>query len=360
MNMNRFLLLIISLIVSTCISAYSPSDVRAYIAKYKDIALEQERIYKIPATITLAQGILESGAGKSRLAVEGNNHFGIKAYGDWKGPTIQAIDDHPYPSSFKKYNSARESFEDHSKVLCKDEYQKKLDYYHVKSVKNYRGWAKAIKEAGYATGKNYDKKLIAIIDNYQLYKINGGEYRAPKIISGSTPQKQRNQTSQRNQRVQRTQTVPQTNAVVAAPEDEEMGEDEEVDYVTEEEYNEEKRLEEIFSKYEDYINDIRCTILYPGQTIADIAYEYGIPEKKLLEYNETSSVSDFEYGDYVYLKKKSTKYNGHKSYESYYWAKEGDNLYKVSQLHGIKLSSLKKLNEGIPYNLSVGTKIRLK
>lgn len=351
--MNRLFIFVISLFVSTCLSAYSSSDVQAYIEKYKELARKIEQEYHVPAPIVLAQAIVESGAGTSRLAVQANNHFGYKAYSDWKGETFKAIDDHPYPSSFRKYRSAEESFEDYGRLI-----QRKYSN-HKWAIFNYRNWAKHIQDKGYASGKNYARKLIVCIELYQLYKINGGGIIVPKIISGSNPKSQRTQKKVGSQNSQVVQSTSKRNDIVEITEPEQDREDD--DYITEEEYNEEQRMKqlmmEIYSRHETDRNNVGCTILYPGQRIGDIAYEYKIPEKKILKYNEISTDFNFDYGDYVYLEKKASKYTGH---EDYHWAKEGEDLYKVSQLYGIKLSSLQKLNKGIPFDLPEGTQVRLR
>ena len=111
------LIILLFAIISATAQAQSAADIRAYIAKYTRIALDEERAFGIPAPITLAQGILESGAGRSGLTRNANNHFGIKAFGGWKGAVYQAWDDEPQKSRFRVYGSAAESFRDHSLFL---------------------------------------------------------------------------------------------------------------------------------------------------------------------------------------------------------------------------------------------------
>ncbi|HLT32921.1 MAG TPA: glucosaminidase domain-containing protein, partial [Aquaticitalea sp.] len=138
-----------------------------YIHTYKDIAQEEMRRYKIPASITLAQGILESASGQARLAVEGNNHFGIKCHG-WTGGNIYHDDD-ARQECFRKYRHAKESFEDHSTFLSgRSRYAKlfKLD------IDDYEGWAKELRAAGYATDRKYPEKLISLIERFELYKYD--------------------------------------------------------------------------------------------------------------------------------------------------------------------------------------------
>ena len=173
-----FITLILTVVLVT--QAQSSADILAYVDKYKQIALDQERQYGIPAPITLAQGILESGAGKSGLTRNSNNHFGVKALGGWNGGVYKAWDDEPQKSSFRVYASAAESFRDHSLVLKNSSRYRSL---FSKSIYDYRGWAIGLQRAGYATAKNYAAALIGFIDTYRLYAINGGvKLRAGKTV----------------------------------------------------------------------------------------------------------------------------------------------------------------------------------
>ncbi|WP_053992088.1 glucosaminidase domain-containing protein [Mangrovimonas sp. TPBH4] len=143
------------------------SATEAYIANFNAIAMEEMRKYKIPASITLAQGILESGSGQARLAVEANNHFGIKCHG-WTGPKIYHDDD-ASQECFRKYSHAESSFEDHSAFLTsRSRYAKLFDY----KQDDYKSWARGLRAAGYATDRKYPEKLISLIERYQLYKYD--------------------------------------------------------------------------------------------------------------------------------------------------------------------------------------------
>ena len=134
-----------------------------YISQYKDEAKRQMKKYRIPASITLAQAILESGNGNSELAKQSNNHFGIKCHTNWQGDKV-FHDDDEYNECFRKYQSVLDSYEDHSKFLLRDRYLGLFDL----SINDYKGWAKGLKYAGYATNPKYDKLLIKIIEDYDL------------------------------------------------------------------------------------------------------------------------------------------------------------------------------------------------
>lgn len=143
--------------------AIVPNSTTAYIALYKDIAIEEMEKYGIPASITLAQGILESGSGKGRLAIKANNHFGIKCH-DWKGARIYHDDDEAQ-ECFRKYSSAKYSFRDHSEFLVR---RKRYMNLFKLEKDDYKGWAKELRRAGYATDKKYPQKLISLIERYDL------------------------------------------------------------------------------------------------------------------------------------------------------------------------------------------------
>jgi flagellum-specific peptidoglycan hydrolase FlgJ len=139
-----------------------------YIEKYKSIAILEMKKYKIPASITIAQGLLESGMGLGRLAVKANNHFGIKCHKKWKGKKIYHDDDKKQ-ECFRKYKNPSESYRDHSLFLVnRDRYS----FLFNLKTKNYKGWAKGLKKAGYATDPKYPEKLISLIERFNLDKFD--------------------------------------------------------------------------------------------------------------------------------------------------------------------------------------------
>lgn len=323
--MKQFLTICLSLLISV-IHAQTSSDIKLYITKYKEIALDHEKKYGIPASITLAQGILESGAGKSMLTVNANNHFGIKAGNSWEGSVYLAWDDEINKSRFRKYSSANESFDDHAKVLRGSRYSSLF----AKSIYDYRAWAYGLQKAGYATATNYAKALIGYIDAYKLYSINGGV----KLKPGKT--------------ITITKYITKEQPVFDADcliEDEVQTEEEEF-------------IKRTINRYVVEINDVRCTLLYPGESITSISMKYDIPKEKILEYNEVINDANIKEGDIVFLEKKKAKYNGSRDY---YNVKENETLYEISQQFGIRMANLAKMN-GIDLftKLKVGRKLKLK
>lgn len=294
-----------------CVNAQSSADITAYISQYKQIALEQEKQYGIPASITLAQGILESGAGKSMLTQHTNNHFGIKALGGWTGPIYRAKDDETQKSRFRKYASANDSYLDHARLLKNNSRYRNL---FSNSVYDYRAWAIGLQKAGYATARHYAKALIGFIDAYKLYAINGGV----KLKAGKTVVITK-QTST-------TQPLFDSDCIMDDAEESE----------------EETELTNITKKFVVDINNVRCTVLYPGENIASIALKYDIPQAKILKYNELSDPAEIKEGDIVYLEKKKKKFSG---LLDKYIVKANETLYGISQKFGIQMASLAKMND---------------
>lgn len=324
--MRKVLIFIIFIQYTVAGIAQSSTDIQSYISQYKQIALDQEKKYGVPASITLAQGILESGAGKSMLTRNANNHFGVKAFGGWTGPVYLAWDDEKQKSRFRSYPSATESFRDHSLFLKNNSRYGSL---FTKSVYDYRAWAIGLQKAGYATAGNYAKALIGLVDAYRLYAINGGV----KLRAGKT--------------------ITITKVITS-----EIPVDLDCQMDESEESEEEKEVKDIIKKFVVEINDVRCTILYPGENLSSISQKYDIPLYKILEFNEISDESSLNEGDIVYLQKKKKKYNG---IQDYYRVKDDDTLYAISQQFGIMMSSLAKMNgKDIFSRLQEGERLTLK
>ncbi len=326
--MRRWIILsVCSVVMVGEAMAQSVSDVKVYIEKYKFIALEQEKKYGIPASITLAQGILESGAGTSQLTRRANNHFGIKAYGGWTGDVFLAWDDEQTKSRFRRYASAEESFRDHSAFLCENKRYRAL---FKKSVFDYRGWAIGLQRAGYATAPYYAKALIGYIDAYKLYALNGGVKLKPgkaMVI------------------VQRVNTeTPLFDEDCQINEDVKTAEERQVRYV--------------FEQFVVEINNVRCTILYPGETLSSVSKKYDIPRQKLLKYNELGDERGLKEGDIVFLEEKRNSYEGP---QDFYKVRKHDTMYGIAQRFGIKLARLTRLNEKDLFSeLEEGDVLRLK
>ena len=152
---------------TTTTTTRSTDKIVNYVEDFKEVAIQEMKLYKIPASITLAQGILESGSGSGRLAVEANNHFGIKCHTGWTGGRIYHDDDEDQ-ECFRTYNDANYSYRDHS-LFLKD--RRRYAGLFELDQDDYKGWANGLQKAGYATDKNYAKKLIRTIEKYELHKL---------------------------------------------------------------------------------------------------------------------------------------------------------------------------------------------
>lgn len=254
-------------------------DYISYIKKWDNVAVDQMNKYKIPASITLAQGLLESGAGKSSLARKSNNHFGIKCGSSWRGRTVRYDDDAPN-ECFRAYRSAMQSYEDHSKFLTGNKRYAPL--FKLK-ITDYRGWAKGLKKAGYATNPSYATLLIQIIEDYELYKYDGGR---------------------KARRALRKEVLPPHDVYIA--------------------------------------NGLLYVVARDGDTFKSIGKEIGIKSKKLASYNDLWKDYPLMDGDIVYLKRKNDAYTGE---ANYHIVKDGDSMHSISQTYGVKLKRLYKMNK---------------
>lgn len=325
--LNKIQLVIILLFTSIICQAYNAVSVQKYIAEHKATALLNEKEFGIPASIILAQGILESGAGTSGLTRASNNHFGIKAGPRWQGKVYLAWDDETRKSRFRCYNTAAESFKDHARLLTSMACYKPL--FKI-NIYDYRGWAHGLKKAGYATSPTYAQALIGIIDQYKLYEINGGV----KLKPGKNV------------------------TIISYKEVEKPIFEEECILDENEESEEQAMIENAGLRYAVLINGIHCTVLQPGENLASISRKHNISPNNLLKYNELGSEYQVKEGDIVFLDKKKKKYEGP---QDVYISKRGDTLYDVAQEFGIQLHQLAKLNNMNDYvRLQEGTRVILK
>lgn len=285
--MKRTLLLLLFLASLLPARSQGSQAYRDYIAKYRQMAVDQMRRYRIPASITLAQGLLESAAGRGYLARVANNHFGVKCHTSWTGPYV-VRDDDARGEHFRKYRSAAESYEDHSKFLL----QKRYASLFTLKLTDYRGWARGLKRCGYATNPAYAESLISIIENYRLYDYDRG-----RIVPASG---------------RRTLTGPFFEAHTV------------------------RRM-----------NGVYYIVCRRGDRLATIARESGIKLKKLLKYNELPRGYEVGEGDIIYFGKKKSKAERRFKHTLHTLAAT-ESLYDVSQKYCIKVKSLMKMNHFDP------------
>lgn len=176
----RLGVLLIALCLAANVSAQKPAEMtrEQYIAAYAPLAMQQQKQYGIPASIKIAQGLLESRYGNSDLSKRSNNHFGIKCKKDWIGDTVR-YDDDASQECFRRYSSIEDSYRDHSEFLRNN---KRYGCLFELNPKDYKGWAKGLKECGYATAPHYASALIKFIEDYELYLLDDGDY--PSYLAG--------------------------------------------------------------------------------------------------------------------------------------------------------------------------------
>jgi len=267
---------------------YSNNPSLAYINKYRDVAIDEMNASGIPASIKLAQALLESGAGKSTLAKEANNHFGIKCGGSWHGDTFYRKDDdynnkgQLIESCFRQFSSPRESFRAHTEFLTT---QPRYEFLFSYSNTDYTAWAYGLRKAGYATDKAYPKKLIDIIDKYKLYEFDNGYESTP--IAEHIPNTDR-KTKKRN-----------TDSVSDTPRDYSVDKKSKRNARSKSRKNTKNKgtskRKSASKKYH---------IVEANESMADIAQAYRIKENKLRLRNRLPRDAQPKAGEKIYLKKK--------------------------------------------------------
>lgn len=313
----------------------------AYIEKYYKQAQEEQRKYGIPASITLAQGLLESGAGRSELATKANNHFGVKCAGGWTGETFLKDDDRK-DDCFRKYKHATQSYEDHSQFLLKPRYASLFEL----EPTDYKGWAHGLKRCGYATDPGYATKLIKLIEDYNLMQYD--------VVNNS---QQTTKTANNKSSTNKTTTKK----TIAQTESEDNEEQEEmVSKPFKLRNGKSVAAVDLVSERKVYNNNgSRYVIARQGDTFASLAYEYNIYEKTLRKMNDIVNPRyELQEGDKVYL-----YYKHHKAKRKYavYRVKRDENIWQIAQDKGIRLKSIYRLNgikEGQDVTINQELKLR--
>ena len=293
--MKKLILSLLTITLCLAIQAQPRNkQYEGYIKKYRELAVEEMKKYHIPASITLAQGLLESGAGKSELARKSNNHFGIKCGGDWRGKTV-SHDDDACGECFRAYKHPKDSYEDHSKFLVGRPRYASL--FKLK-ITDYKGWARGLKKAGYATNPRYADQLIGIIELYELYKYDEKNYL--------------------------------------------------------------KWLKKNPNPHQTYIaNDLLYIVVRAGDSWKSISQEFDISQKKLRKYNDLYKGYALQVGDILYLEQKNKRADED---HIVHVLRAGESMYSIAQKYGIRLKNLYKLNkmhEDDP-TPEVGTILRLR
>ncbi len=271
-----------------------------YIDIFNEDAFEEMMEHGVPASITLAQGMLESGYGNSKLAVYANNHFGIKCHKEWDGATFN-MDDDEKNECFRKYDNVIDSYSDHSLFLKN---RPRYSFLFELSLTDYRAWANGLKNVGYATHPNYATDLIEIIEKYRLYELDRNGY------------------------------IPELNSI--------------------KEYSPNTPHVAVKQKKENFLyihnihevvkfNKTEFVVVKKGDTFNKIAREFHITTALLLQYNNAYIKEKLVVGEKIYLKPKRSK-----AIEQYHLVCKGETMLSISQLYGIKMMSLYKKNRMEP------------
>lgn len=328
--MKRFLLLL--LLMPVVAFAQRNNAYLAYIDKYNELAVKQQQEHGIPASITLAQGILESGAGQGRLAVRANNHFGIKCHDDWHGARIYHNDDRRR-ECFRRYRRVLDSYEDHSKFLKnRSRYASLFEL----DPTDYKGWAHGLKKAGYATDPAYAYKLIALIDEYELHRFDLTTTRDNRRKSRKN-WLTRGRTTSATSLAKRSEPVQEPVEMTPSPSG---------------------KVVAYTPHSTQRLNGLRYIVARPGDTYGSIADEFGLSAKNVAKYNEMPPEAKPAPGERVYLQQKKRK--APRQFTTHV-VQPGESLYSIAQYYGIRLIALYDLN-GLSYDAKaqVGQVLKLR
>lgn len=293
-----------------------------YIENFKSIAIKKMQEYKIPASITLAQGLLESGSGNSDLAVNANNHFGIKCHKEWTGMTY-IMDDDEKGECFRKYASAEESFNDHSQFLITRPRYANL---FTLDILDYKGWAHGLKSAGYATNPRYAEMLIKIIEEHQLFLFDSGyQPQQSELIADANP-------------------IPFDDSKI----------DPKVHVFAKNKY---EYVEVTSGNRSIYVNNgVRLLYARKGDKAMTIADDVGVHTFQILQYNELGRDETIKEGAVIYIEPKKSK-----SDTKYHVIAEGETMRDIAQMYAVKLKVLYKRNDlKTGHEPAVGTKVLLR
>jgi LysM repeat protein len=313
--MSKILSVAVFLLIINTLYAQKKYSREDYIQQYSQIAIDEMKRVGIPASITLAQGMLESDNGNSTIAREANNHFGIKCHKDWNGETYYHDDDRPN-ECFRKYKNANQSFTDHSEFLCQHQRYAFLFEY---GTTDYKKWAHGLKKAGYATNNNYAEMLIKIIEENKLDRFDDGSYKKERPIISH-----------------KTKAVDDLDDIEIDP----------------------------FGNDIQNENRINFIITREGDTFESVAQRYDMRTWQLYKYNELSKDAKLVVGQRLYLQPKRWKADIKYKFHT---VQPGEDMWSISQKYGIKLKHLYRLNSMKPgtspevgSSLSLRKKIRKK
>ena len=311
-----FLLLLLSIpLASYCqVTGTYEERVLNYISQYKDWAMQEQMRVGIPASVTLAQGIYETGAGSSELATIANNHFGIKCKKAWTGETFAHTDDAPN-ECFRKYTNAYQSYMDHSNYLSTE---KRYQILFTYGVDNYKAWCRGLKQCGYATNPKYAQLIINVIEKYNLNRFTD----SAAILFATPVLDKNNNIHGPNVSSYEYQIINQIDTPETAIE-------------------EDADIKDNLLNFEGVtkVNNLNAFVARKGETLLEYAIRYNIRYQKLLDINDLTD-GPLPFSMYIYLEKKHLKGD-----HTYYIVKEHETLLQIAQTEEIQLKQLRLINK---------------
>lgn len=315
LNMNKVLIFLLIATISFTVVGNTPkTSLEEYIETWKDVAIRQMNSHGVPASITLSQGILESGFGNSKLAIQANNHFGIKCH-DWNGDTFLKDDD-KRNECFRKYRDAAQSFEDHSLFLTS---RSRYSTLFELEITDYKAWAKGLKTAGYATNPTYDKKLIDLIERYNLDQFD--KVSRLELIAAKESDKKESSKSSSIQ-------------------------------------NKSTEVLQIKNTHQVFTNQNRTRYIIAGNhdTFYQISKEFGVSIHQLNRWNDfPPSKYVLKEGDKVYIMRKRKRVD---SNTTQIQINDNQKLWEISQDYGIQLKALEEFTKLNSTNIALNKKLK--
>lgn len=312
MQSLRNSVLIVLLLACISASAQQSELVKSYISQYKDLAIAEMQRTGVPASIKLAQGIIETMAGTSDLVSRSNNHFGIKCKSNWTGPTVKHDDD-LRGECFRKYSSPEDSYRDHSDFLKNNQ---RYGFLFNLEPTDYNGWAWGLKKAGYATNPRYAMALIKTIEDYGLQTYS--------LIAMGKVTPQATELADADVKEDAVQTIAQTGD--AAPVSEKLPDAPVV-------------KQPAYPTGEFRINETKVVYVPKGTSYLAIAGEYDVDLSKIFEFNELPRAEEVDKDRLIYLQRKRKTGNS-----EFHMVQPGETLHDIAQLQAIRLESLLELN----------------
>ena len=329
MIMRRLVLIACAVALACGVSAQQSAAYLSYIDQWKATAIQQQQEYGVPAAITMAQGLLESGAGQSELALNARNHFGIKCTNEWFGG-VYYYDDDSKGECFRMYPDAAESYKDHSLFLQRPRYTTCFEI----AVEDYEGWAYRLKECGYATDKLYAQKLIKIIEDYRLDTLTllAMEPAAPAaaVVPAVTDTTATAPVPQHKKPIKAV-VVHRSEPIMV------VNNDPEPPYVAPLTARQE-RDSFLLMHPKKKCNGVSYVVAREGDTYANVAFRLNVRERDLREWNDALG-RDLTVGDRIFIAAKKTA-----GVNDYVWTHTGQSLWQLSQEEGVQIQAIQKLN----------------